>query len=243
MALIGCVQEIAAADLGLSGSIKDEPSLATNAFSRWSGPYIGVQAGGGLAIDDLSLSYNGTPITNGYVASTNNFSGALGGIHGGYRFATQGFVLGAEADIEATNLHGTLTDTYAGGSASVETKLKWQGSLRARAGVSLTNSSLLYITGGLAFAQVDDKYTVTLPSNNLFGAPAGTYAEGFSDIRWGYTVGGGMEQAVTPHLTTRIEYRFTDFGTYRNNSALVLGGELNQKLFDHAVRVGATNYF
>jgi outer membrane immunogenic protein len=151
--------------------------------------------------------------------------------------------VGAEADIETTSLRGTLSDTYGGVSASAEAKVNWQGSLRARAGVSLTNSSLLYVTGGLAFAQVDDNYKLTFAPGNTWGFTPKSYAENFSDIRWGYTIGGGMEQAITSLITTRIEYRFTDFGTYKNESALLPGGALNQKLIDHAVRIGASNYF
>ena len=196
-----------------------------------------------MATDDTSLSYDGNPIPNGYVASKNVFDGAVGGVHAGYRIATQGFVVGAEADIEATSLRGTLTDTYGGLTASVETKLSWQGSLRARAGVSLTNSSLLYITGGLAFAEVHDNYTVAFASGNTFGATPASYTERFSDIKVGYTIGGGMEQAISSLMTARVEYRFTDFGTYQNNSVLLPGGELKQKLIDHAVRIGASNYF
>ena len=245
IALVAFVQDVAAADLDYSGSIKDEayPPSSAIAFSRWNGAYIGVQAGGALDLDDLSLSYNGAPVATGPLASNYNFNGVVGGIHAGYRFATQGLVLGAEADIEATGLKGSLTDALAGASASAETKINWQGSLRARAGISPTISSLLYITGGLAFAQVDDKYSLTFSSGNSFGVPAGTFGESFSDIRWGYTVGGGLEQVLTPHLATRIEYRFTDFGTYHNSSALVPGGAIDQKLQEHAVRVGLSNYF
>jgi hypothetical protein len=69
IAFFAIFQNAAAADLGALGSIKDDARPSFNAFSRWSGAYFGVQAGGELAIDDLSLSYNGTPITNGYVAA------------------------------------------------------------------------------------------------------------------------------------------------------------------------------
>ena len=193
--------------------------------------------------DDLSLSYRRQSVSTGSAATTNDLSGILVGAHVGYKISAPGFVIGAESDFETSGMKGTLTDSAGGYSASVASSVKWQGSLRLRAGVALSGSSLLYATGGAAYGQVEDKYSVTLPAGNVIGVAAGTYSENFSNVRWGYTIGGGLEQALAHNFTTRIEYRFTDFGKYHNASALVPGGELNQKLQDHAVRVGASNYF
>ena len=50
-----------------------------------------------------------------------------------------------------------------------------------------------------------------------------------------YTVGAGVEALVTDNITTRVEYRYTDFGsdTYSLDSGAVSSG-----YDDHSVKVG-----
>src|SRR5215207_2358237 len=64
-------------------------------------------------------------------------------------------------------------------------------------------------TGGLAFADVEHTYGA---SGTAFGIGFADSLR-FSDTQTGWTVGGGLENAITNHLTTRVEYRFTHLGT------------------------------
>ena len=75
----------------------------------------------------------------------------------------------------------------------------WQSSVRLRAGYAL-DRTLIYATGGIAFA--DDKETVTLSLD--------TYSQ--TQTLTGWTIGGGVEYALTNGWIGRVEVRYTDFG-------------------------------
>jgi outer membrane immunogenic protein len=59
----------------------------------------------------------------------------------------------------------------------------------------------------------------------------------------GWTIGGGWEYAFAPNFSTRIEYRYTDFGTedfrFPTNDYI----ERHNDIRVHAVRVGLTYRF
>jgi opacity protein-like surface antigen len=42
-----------------------------------------------------------------------------------------------------------------------------------------------------------------------------TGGQSWSDVRTGWTAGGGIEYLVLPNVTLRVEYRYTDFGFYQ----------------------------
>ncbi|MEL7048889.1 MAG: outer membrane beta-barrel protein, partial [Pseudomonadota bacterium] len=77
------------------------------------------------------------------------------------------------------------------------------GTVRGRAGV-LWGNTLVYGTGGWAFMEVNEVG---------IGDAAGQTATN-EDIRSGWVVGGGIEHALSPGMTTKIEYLHMDFGTY-----------------------------
>jgi len=116
--------------------------------------------------------------------------GWLGGVFAGYNFQTNNmFVLGVEGDFA---LNGA--EDKANG---VRVENNWNGTLRARAGVAF-DRFMLYGTGGLAVGNINVKV-----ANG--GSNSGTHA--------GWTVGAGMEAAITPNVIGRLEYRYTDYGT------------------------------
>jgi hypothetical protein len=79
-------------------------------------------------------------------------------------------VAGLEGDVEFSDVGGKFTLQQAGipYSASTATNFNWQGSIRARVGVAV-DRFMIYATGGLAYANIDNVYSVTLPSPNLLG--------------------------------------------------------------------------
>jgi outer membrane immunogenic protein len=95
--------------------------------------------------------------------------------------------------------------------------------------------TLLYATGGLAFADLAGTYYVG----------AGPRQE-FRSTEAGWTVGAGLEYAVAPNWTTRIEYRYTDYGqlTDTPSAAVVPGGFGYRNNVDfHTVRLGLSYKF
>ena len=93
-------------------------------------------------------------------------------------------------------------------SHNIEAKLRWFGTVRARAGVLVVPTVLLYGTGGLAYGNV--QVTDTVFSSNF-----GTASFSSSDTRLGWTVGFGIEGLFfnASQWTWRVEYLYLDLGT------------------------------
>ena len=151
----------------------------------WTGLYVGGQIGYAFGKDVDARVF--PP-----VAVTTDPSGILGGAHIGYNFqpGLGGLVVGAEGDIDGSSY--TATSPY------YTIKSPVQGSIRGRAGFAV-DRALFYATGGAAFASFKDTYT---------------NGDSASATRVGYTVGGGIEYAVTDVWSVRAEYRYNNFGTY-----------------------------
>lgn len=151
------------------------------AIERWTGFYFG----GTLGYASGTVDVRGGSGDFGF-----DQTGGVGTLFAGYNIQTSAnMVLGLEADIGTGYLDGTL----AGHTAEQNVF----GSLRARAGVLLTPQTLLYATGGLAWANYDFK---------VVGANLG------SETLLGYQLGAGLEFALAPQWTLRAEYLYTDYG-------------------------------
>ena len=86
---------------------------------------------------------------------------------------------------------------------SGEIKLRLSGSARVRAGYAV-DRWLPFVTGGVAFA----KYTATI---NAAEQPLEYPRSGKGNLV-GWTLGGGVNYALTDHVILGAEYRFTNFG-------------------------------
>lgn len=192
---------------------------------EWTGAYVGAQIGYGWGDVDSHDSEIGTGSSDWSDSWKSN--GVLGGIHVGYNQAFDSIVLGVEADLEASGASGSVDSAYAG---NIKTKIDVQGSLRARLGYA-TGPALLYATGGLAVAHFDTKYD------------DGTTTDDSSNTKAGWTVGAGIEYAFAQNWTTRVEYRYSDFGTFTDNPATDSGYLYPTHVTTQAVRVGVSYKF
>ena len=212
-----------AADLGpypRGGSIKDEP-IPVRLFS-WTGFYFGAQIGYAWADIDARSG----PITGYNQSYSYDADGVLGGGHVGYNWQRDRFVFGIEADIEAADISGTGIGTL---GYTHQTEIDWLGSVRGRLGVA-HDRTLFYATAGWAFGNVEVT-KATAPGNPPFAS--------YDDVRHGWTVGGGIEQAFTDRVTARIEYRYTDLGEGDFRSVSV-NSIVESDVTFHAVRAGLT---
>lgn len=115
-------------------------------------------------------------------------------------------------------------------AGTIETKINVQGSLRARLGYAM-GPALLYATGGLAVAHFRTNYD------------EGATTDSTSNTKAGWTVGAGVEYAFSQKWTTRVEYRYSDFGTFTDNPATDSGFLYPTDVKTHAVRVGISYKF
>ncbi len=206
-------------------------ALPIPAFT-WSGFYFGAQVGYDFGSDNASLFPGGSP------SASVGDKGVIGGGHIGYlQSATvespfggvfQG-VYGFEGDVDAAS----GKPVYALGAISVTERQSVQGSVRGRFGVAI-DRTLLYTTAGAAFGGRRETYT------SVTGA-----SDAIDRTRIGYTVGGGIEYALTNKLTLRTEYRYTDFGHY--NALLVNAGagrlSAQQHISDSRVQAGFSYFY
>ncbi len=84
-------------------------------------------------------------------------------------------------------------------------KLKWFGTLRGRLGYA-ADRMLLYVTGGLAYANNSFDFTGIDNGGNSF-----TFSN--STTKTGYVLGAGVEWAVAGSWTVKAEYQYLSFGS------------------------------
>ena len=168
-----------------------------------------------------------------------NKSGTRVGIYTGWMFtAYNSWVFGAESDYAFASrnstvgfIPGCVTAACTGGFAtppfsgdSVTLHLGDDYSFRLRAGFLVLPELQLYATGGAAAQKVSA--TVTCGAAGAAGciAPGAT---GFNETTLvGWTAGGGLEWKVWDHILLRGEYRFNDYGTWKQN--ITLGNQLQE---------------
>jgi outer membrane immunogenic protein len=160
-------------------------------------------------------------------AFTGHNTSATGGAFLGYRAQLGWWVIGAEIDAnyKSGSSSAALSDANLFRSESFYGTMKQTGdaSLRLRAGVLVTPWTLVYGTGGAAVGDISGSFAYAAHENPAFflGACLPTHCasvtggQSWSDVRTGWTAGGGIEYLVLPNVTLRVEYRYTDFGFYQ----------------------------
>jgi outer membrane immunogenic protein len=148
--------------------------------------------------------------------------GVMGGIQAGYNMQSGMFVAGVEVDVswmdakgdhtysapdrflfEPTPLRGTITNTV------FRSELEWLATFRARAGVAF-DRALVFVTGGPAVGEVNNRFSINIPAMPYY-SPVWDKGE----TEWGWTVGAGMEYAVTNNVSIKAEYLYYDLGDHR----------------------------
>ncbi len=187
--------------------IMDEPAVIVG---DWSGFYAGVQLGGAFGGDDGILQLS--PLTPGLqTAFAPGFNGdfdssVIGGVHVGYDWQFGNIVVGALADLSFTDV-GDRQSGYSTTPAAynIEREVDLMGTLRGRLGYAPSQRFLGYVTGGLAYGDVDFNY-----SQPGSGAVVQSITGGQDSI--GYAVGAGAETMVTDKISIGFEYLYTNLG-------------------------------
>ncbi|MDX8531176.1 porin family protein [Mesorhizobium sp. VK25A] len=179
------------------------PPEAPAAFS-WTGFYVG--GFGTLAVGDMEYGTRQIFADGNPPPQIGNFdvsaSGFLGGIQAGYDWQMNDkWVVGAVADIAGSNYSASITASSNGVEfLDGESKLKYLGTVRARVGYAW-DRALLYAHGGLAYGKTEHR--LDLGGTNVFSE---------SQTRTGWTVGAGVEYAITDRISFGTEYAFVDLG-------------------------------
>lgn len=180
-----------AADLGRAPVYKAPPAPAPVAYN-WAGFYVGGHLGYGWGTDSADATALGAG------AGDVDVDGFLAGAQLGYNWQAGAFVFGLEGDWSWTNGDGDV----ATGLGTFTAERNWYATATARVGYAWDNW-LWYVKGGAAWADTD--YTLVSPF-----IPGGIATAG--DTRSGWTVGTGVEWALGPQWSAKLEYNYLDFG-------------------------------
>jgi outer membrane immunogenic protein len=257
---ISSISSATAADLAPRVYTKAPPPVVYD----WTGFYIGGNVGysWGKSSDTSTLT-NGPGTVFFGSAGSSNLDGVVGGGQIGYNWQMQNWVWGLEADIQGTGEEGSRVFTCGLGSGfcqrpvfttgqfgalplqqipvALSQKIDWFGTVRGRAGVLLTPKVLTYVTGGLAYGEVNTSETIGT-------GPAG-FASTATNLGW--TVGVGVEGAIGGNWTARLEYLYIDLGSVSGSFLTTIpafgGGFVSSNysshVTDNVLRVGVNYKF
>lgn len=203
--------------------VRTQPPAATvyAPLYNWTGLYVGANIGGvwGTGSTTVNSFVGGVPALTDYFPNRlgGGPSGWLGGAQVGYNYQMNSFVLGAETDFDWTDLRRSGSYTSAAlpaalGGGTITTsgsaRMDWLGTLRLRVGFLPTadNRLMIYGTGGLAYGGGRNFGSVVANGTALswYGADSPT--------KTGWTIGGGVEYAITNNISLRGEYLYYNLG-------------------------------
>ena len=182
---------------------------AAPAFS-WSGCYAGTQSGlgaGHAKWQDVDTPGDIDGNGGGNTANT-DMSGALWGgqigcdYQGGPLFLGGSWVLGVQGMLAGSTVTGTNQDQF-NFTWALRDRIDEVGSVTGRLGTTVTDRTLLYLRGGVAWAH--NKFEIENSGFQL-GAPTNTAV--------GWTLTTGIEYALTPNWTVFAETSYYDFGNH-----------------------------
>jgi len=184
-------------------------AAAAPAAYDWSGFYLGVTAGGGMA----SLPVTSMDFFVGIGAMKS--AGAVGGVHAGYNWQfTPSFLVGLEGDFNwasfkesDTTCFGSCALNLIGDRSVASSRLDQFSTLRARFGLT-SDRTLVYVTAGPAWGHIDASLG-DCPNCSNVGLPFAIASD--SSFHVGIALGAGVEYALTQNWILRGEYMHLDF--------------------------------
>lgn len=222
VAVVGFASVSSAADMPTKAPVlKAAPAMAV---PSWTGFYIGGDVGGAWTSNTGTWSIPASPNIS-TISGSNGGSGVIGGLYAGYnwQFAPT-WVAGIEGDWSWTKASGSFSQVWTASATglpfpgnitntSMSSTLDWVASIRGRVGYLVIPNLLAYGTGGVAWGKFDYNGSALCSGPGCGGG--GTYSANaaLSSTQTGWTVGGGIEWAISNNWLLRGEYLY-----YRFNS-------------------------
>ncbi len=172
--------------------------------------WSGLYIGAHVGYGWSDVDWREVPAFNG----SHDGSGGLLGAQIGYNWQRGRLVYGIEADITSSWVEG--------GRGCCDHNINWLYSLRGRMGLTgYDNRTLFYATAGGAWADIDY-------------ASLGTY----SNTQFGWVAGAGIERALTPNVSARVEYLYYNFDGVTAPAGTLGPGATTLDPTMHTVRFG-----
>jgi outer membrane immunogenic protein len=197
-----------------------------NAAPKWQGAYLGVQAGAGIMITDVSgeiFSVGGTdPISLAAMITEQNGLGDAGLIYGGQigydHMLGKKFLVGVQLSgswgtlkANSTNIVQTVSNdiVISGSELEVENTSRYAASLRA--GALVNPNTLLYAIGGYSRGKFEAAFSAVIAGTDLPASTGGSAS--VNENISGWHAGFGLETKLTDNVSLSIEYRFNKYDT------------------------------
>jgi outer membrane immunogenic protein len=185
--------------------VKAPPPAPVPAWS-WTGFYIGGNLGGGWAqsewLEDGSAASTGLPA--GLQDASFRATGLMGGGQIGFDYQSGAAVFGVQADADLAHLLGTQQNCFSevGGPQNCTATIKSVATATGRVGAAF-DRALLYVLGGYAWEHAGLENPLPTFGINSFA----------SETRSGWTLGAGLEYALTRNWSAFLQYNYMGFGT------------------------------
>lgn len=189
----------------------------------WTGVYVGATGGQSrgtptsrVEINDIVLGDGPLPPALPADYST-RADGFFAGGQLGWNYQRGRAVTGVEADLSFADIEGALA-LRAPLDPPFITDFGYQerlsltrvSTVRGRVGVAPASRWLVYVTGGLAYGQVEGETDLRFYSLN--GVQSARYAGTATEARLGWTIGGGTEVAMSGAWSVKMDYLHVDLG-------------------------------
>lgn len=205
---------------------------------NWEGPYLGVTAGYAHGSADAQSSTYRVPggfyqtstvnVINGTGTGTLDSNNALFGLKAGYSWRSDSLVYGVTSSISSINLKksvsnsATITNTY---NIVREVDSNNLLTLEGKLGYLWNEQSLFYITAGIASTDLKLKrsfndYTAGSPNDTM------SSSNSINSIKFGPTIGLGLESPLSNNWFLSAEYKFTKFSNISGSTnGLIYAGD------------------
>jgi outer membrane immunogenic protein len=215
LAALGATGPALAADMAVKA--KAPPPLPVVAIYNWSGFYIGANGGWGQSHN----CWDFVPVAGAIIPAgcTDQSGGVIGG-QIGYRWQTNQFVFGLEAQGDWADINSTHRSLLFP-AFSTRVRVDGIGLFTGQIGYAW-NAALFYLKGGAA---------VTSNRFDILTAVGGVDLASASSTRWGGTVGVGFEYGFAPNWSIGAEYDHLFMGHANNSFSVVnpvVAGALNR---------------
>jgi outer membrane immunogenic protein len=226
----------------------------------WTGFYLGVNAGGtwGNTSNRISATTGSGTVTippgdvttiNGIGANNSNELRFVGGGTAGYNYQMGQFVLGLETDFDSFSVKQSRSTTFQSGllisppvtyTIGQRVTTDWLWTVRPRIGWAM-GPLLLYGTGGMAMTPI--KLETAFATNRV---PPDQAVVAIDKTKTGWTAGVGGAWMFMPHLSAKLEWLYSDFGSVHGTATTPTGFATitsEAKVRAHLIRMGVDYRF
>lgn len=201
----GTVGIILTATAAVAADLPQLPPLAPPpVLWSWTGPYLGIHVGGSFGHSSFSDTA-GPALYGGQVRTPS----ALAGGQVGFNWQPdRNWLVGVEADVSGLNGDGTNTCLAPSGfflSANCQVRQTAMATATGRVGLVTGDAGRTLVYAKAGGAWLAEK--IDIASNPLI------FATSLDQGRWGWTVGAGIEKALAPAWSIKVEYDYAGFGS------------------------------